>query len=842
MNYTGPDSGNATPSGACTDKAGNTSSSVSLALKFDDTAPTVAASAARGPDVNGWYNHAVTVSWAGSDSLSGLASCTAPLSYNGPDSGNAAPSGTCTDQAGNSAAASFPLKFDATAPTSVSAAAARAADQNGWFNHSVAITWSGSDTTSGIGSCTSITYNGPDSGSAAPSGACTDKAGNTSSAVSFPLKYDATAPTGVAASAARNADKNGWFNHAVGITWSGNDATSGIGTCTSVTYSGPDSGSASQPGSCTDKAGNTSAVVAFPFKYDATGPAVTPAAGRGPDANGWYNHSVTIDWGGADPVSGLDSCSPQATYSGPDNASAVVPGSCTDTAGNTTSTTFPLKFDATAPAVTATPGRAPDVNGWYNHPVTITWSATDATAGVDACSPAKSYSGPDGPNAASAGNCTDKAGNVGFATSQIKYDATPPVVSPAPSRGPDANDWYNHALTIGWVGADPASGVDSCTAAVDYTGPETASASTSGTCTDKAGNTAPTASFAFKFDTTPPVATSAVAARAPDQAGWYNHPVLITWAGTDALSGISACTSSTYEGPDSDNAVANGSCKDAAGNRSAVLTFPLKFDATAPVVSATPDRAADASGWYNHPVRIVWSGTDATAGLVGCTPPLTYAGPDAANAAPSGSCTDKAGNVGALAFPLRFDATAPIVSNLSIESRANADIVRWTSSSPGDIATVVRTARGGRSITVYRGGGDAFVDRRVRPGTEYRYSVKTEDEAGNGSGLLSRLALPKTVTLVNHGYVPHTAGAPVLRMPAVAGASYYHVQLFRQGTRILAAWPLRPRLALRTSWKWGGRAFRLTRGRYRWFAWAGFGRRSAARYKLLGSAQFIVSR
>jgi hypothetical protein len=919
ISYSGPDSANATPSGACTDKAGNTSSSISFLLKFDDTAPAVVASASRSPDANGWYNHAVTISWAGSDALSGVASCTSPLSYNGPDSGNAVPSGTCTDQAGNSASASLPLKFDATAPTSISAAAARAPDSNGWFNHAIGIGWSGGDATSGIASCTSNTYNGPDSGSAALSGVCTDKAGNTSAALAFSLKYDATAPTGVSASAARDPDKNGWFNHAIGISWSGNDPTSGIATCTSVTYSGPDTGSASQPGSCTDKAGNTSPVVAFPFKYDATGPAVTATAGRATDANGWYNHPVTIAWSGADPVSGVDACSADTTYSGPDNASAAVPGACTDKAGNTTSTAFPLKFDATAPSVTATPDRAADRNGWYNHPVTISWSATDATSGVGTCSAAKSYSGPDGQSAASAGTCTDKAGNVGSATSQIKYDATPPVVSPAPSRAPDSNGWYNHGLTIGWVGADPASGVDACSAASDYNGPDDGSGSVSGTCTDKAGNTAPTVTFPFKFDATPPVATSAVPARAPDQSGWYNHPVLITWGGTDALSGIAGCTSATYNGPDSGGtASASGTCADVAGNVSSSLLFPLKFDATAPAISASPGRPADANGWYNHAVTISWSGTDATSGLGGCTPPLTYTGPDAASAAPSGSCTDNAGNVAALAFPLRFDATAPAVSaradrppdhnswynhpldvqfvgddsvsgvdsctsahyggpggkgivangrctdragnvgfasfainydaeaptlsRLSVESQAVADVVRWKPSSLDDVATITRTARRGRLETVYRGSGGSFVDKRIQPGIEYRYSIQTQDEAGNESRRLSKLALPKSVNLRNRSYIPRTAGAPVLRMPAVAGASYYHVQLFRQGKRILAAWPLRPQLTLRTSWKWAGHGYRLTGGRYRWFAWAGFGPRSAARYKLLGSAYFDVSR
>jgi hypothetical protein len=135
---------------------------------------------------------------------------------------------------------------------------------------------------------------------------------------------------------------------------------------------------------------------------------------------------------------------------------------------------------------------------------------------------------------------------------------------------------------------------------------------------------------------------------------------------------------------------------------------------------------------------------------------------------------------------------------------------------------VSRVARGGGSATVFRGGGATFVDKKIQPGVEYRFSVQTEDPAGNKSRLLSRLALPKVVSLRTRGYVPRTAGAPVLRLPAVAGASYYHVQLFRQGTRIFAAWPLKPQLALHTSWSSSGRSYRLTPGRYRWFAWAGF--------------------
>src|SRR5207249_2667623 len=105
--------------------------------------------------------------------------------------------------------------------------------------------------------------------------------------------YDATAPTGVATALARSADHNGWFNHAVGWATTGIDATSGIDTCSSGTYIGPDTASTTVSGTCTDKAGNTSGSAASAaFAYDATGPSATAAADRSPDHNGWYNHAL----------------------------------------------------------------------------------------------------------------------------------------------------------------------------------------------------------------------------------------------------------------------------------------------------------------------------------------------------------------------------------------------------------------------------------------------------------------------------------------------------------------------------------------------------------------------
>ena len=179
---------------------------------------------------------------------------------------------------------------------------------------------------------------------------------------------------------------------------------------------------------------------------------------------------------------------------------------------------------------------------------------------------------------------------------------------------------------------------------------------------------------------------------------------------------------------------------------------------------------------------------------------------------------------------------------ISITSGEADNIVRWRSTSPGDVAVVKRVARGSKSEpVVFQGAAASFTDHAIRSGTEYRYYVQTVDQAGNASSVVSKLALPRVVTF-GSDYVPRTPGAPVLSWRKVARASYYHVQLFRNGRRILATWPQGTKLALHTTWKWNGRRYRLSPGRYGWYAWAGFGRRAAAHYKLLGRATFIVTR
>jgi hypothetical protein len=103
-----------------------------------------------------------------------------------------------------------------------------------------------------------------------------------------------------------------------------------------------------------------------------------------------------------------------------------------------------IRIDKTPPVVTGfTPDRAPDHDGWWNHPVSLQFNGTDATSGIAGCD-LVGYGGPDGDKSPVMGECRDVAGNAATATFPIKYDATPPSVAALPADtdvGRNAVNW-----------------------------------------------------------------------------------------------------------------------------------------------------------------------------------------------------------------------------------------------------------------------------------------------------------------------------------------------------------------------------------------------------------------
>ena len=114
--YAGADSATAGLSGTCTDNAGNASAAASVGFKYDATPPTVTPSPERAPDHKGWYRKPVTITFAGTDITSGIASCSAPVATRGRTSRRRQSSARAATTAGNAAEAGHTFAFDASAP------------------------------------------------------------------------------------------------------------------------------------------------------------------------------------------------------------------------------------------------------------------------------------------------------------------------------------------------------------------------------------------------------------------------------------------------------------------------------------------------------------------------------------------------------------------------------------------------------------------------------------------------------------------------------------------------------------------------------------------------------
>ena len=145
------------------------------------------------------------------------------------------------------------------------------------------------------------------------------------------------------------AGNNGWYLGNVTVNWT-KTGEAGSQGCDTTTLS------TDTPGTkltCRIWDNNGGEIIqSVTIKLDKTAPAVTAAAGRAADANGWYNHAVAVTFSGTDATSGMASCVGGA-YSGPDNPEASVAGNCQDLAGNVARATFSFKYDSTPPQVTA---------------------------------------------------------------------------------------------------------------------------------------------------------------------------------------------------------------------------------------------------------------------------------------------------------------------------------------------------------------------------------------------------------------------------------------------------------------------------------------------------------
>ena len=259
-----------------------------------------------------------------------------------------------------------------------------------------------------------------------------------------------------------------------------------------------------------------------------------------------------------------------------------------------------------------------------------------------------------------------------------------------------------------------------------------------------------------------------------------------------------------------------------------------------------PLASPDSNGWYNHPVAGTVSVVSSFSGIAYCTP-TTYSGPATTTATVAATCTDNAGKtVTAVSAPFAYDATPPA---LSATATAGDQSVALSWQAGGDVAPIasVQVTRSGgttaaAAATVYSGDGSGFTETHLKNGVHYTYTITARDAAGNVA--LQTVAATPAERLLSPTADAHVAAPPMLIWTAVPGATYYNVQLFRADpTKLLSIWPKHASLQLRRTWRFDGRRYRLKPGKYRWYVWPGFGRRSAGRYgHMVGSGTFVVVR
>ncbi len=264
--------------------------------------------------------------------------------------------------------------------------------------------------------------------------------------------------------------------------------------------------------SVTDSAGATTTDSFTVRVVDSTKPLVSVSSAESRAASGWYNvvsndgsPGVTLDVA-TDDLVGVASLA--CTDNGADVGALPVTGgsfvvgdgvhsiACVamDGSANEGSASRSISVDQTAPSVSGSLSPAVSGTGWWNAASgapTVTWSCSDATSGVAACSPPSTFG--DGAIQGATGTAVDAAGNVGTGSvAGVNVDRTAPTAIALTGTSLADGATYDFGSVppapTGCTASDAVSGLASCTV-VGYSA-SIGSWTVTATATDVAGNTA----------------------------------------------------------------------------------------------------------------------------------------------------------------------------------------------------------------------------------------------------------------------------------------------------------------------------------------------------------------
>ncbi|MEQ1698664.1 MAG: PKD domain-containing protein [Ilumatobacteraceae bacterium] len=304
------------------DVAGNVEGVQLVSVLIDVDAPSISHSQSPVANVSGWTNAATTVTFVCSAGVSGVASCTAPVTVSTEGAGQPVV-GTAVSNAGVSVSETVELNIDVTGP-SITGEAIGALNAAGWFDGPVTVRFTCDDALSGVATCPNdVTLTASGAGRSV-TGVAVDAAGNSSSVTVSGINIDRDVPT-ITASATASANAAGWFNGPVTVHFECGDDLSGVVSCPADVTLSADGFAQSVSGTVVDVAGNVSTVTVSGINIDQTAPVVSLA----------YTGGLPV-CAASDVLSGLSGvCVVSVPVEGSPGVFSVT-GTATDVAGNVT--------------------------------------------------------------------------------------------------------------------------------------------------------------------------------------------------------------------------------------------------------------------------------------------------------------------------------------------------------------------------------------------------------------------------------------------------------------------------------------------------------------------------
>ena len=745
--------------------------------------------------------------------------------------------------------------------------------------------------------CTSPqTYSGLAEGSHTFAVQAIDPAGNASGVTSYTWTIDLTPPpaptitSGPPAATASTSATFAFTDGDAGAAFRCQLDGASFSDCTSpVSYNGLAEGAHTFGVEAVDPAGNVSSVATYNWTIDLTAPpaptitsappavaASTTASFSFTDADATATFRCRLDDGS------FAACTSPQTYSGLAEGAHTFRVRAVDPVGNQSDvTSYSWTIDVTpppAPTITSAPPSA-------SASTTASFSFTDGDgsatflcrldgANFTACTSPINYGGlAEGAHTFRV-KAVDPAGNESSVTSYSwTVDLTPPPLPTITSAPPAVTDATSatFAFTDGDGSATFRCQLDSesfapCTSPITYDQLSEGQHTFRVKAVDPAGNESAVASFTWTIDLTNPVVTIDPASEPPDPTNQRGASFVFTSnkAGSTFQCRLDGSEFSSCSSPAAYTGLADGRHSfgvraiDSLGHVGLASTYDWTIDTVPPVTtitSAPPAVSGSSSATFG------FTGSEAGSAFAcsldggsfgACVSPRVYTGLVEGTHVFRVRATDLAGNQGTpasyswqVATFVPPDVTPPgPVSDLRRIVGYGRLKLAWSLPTDPDFAYVQvlrsRSSKAPPEKVVYQGSGTSYADTRFQNGTYYHYEIQAYDTSGNASSLVQAIVRPSMLLRSpRDGAV--VKAPPLLLWAGVPRATYYNVQVFRGGQKVLSAWPSRPKQKLHRTWVYKGRRFHLRKGAYRWWVWPAFGPRSKGAYgQLLGTGTFTV--